>query len=356
MEINNPFSKTGIPLDYVYLQWLDMTNFSPTIKELFGKLPYLWQTFIETQNPGELENFCNQLLSMKHENENKIDFLPVQLRQDASDCFVLIDQYENALDFFPLPLIGNRSSLMTDNLLSLKLATKKRLAGHDVLTLLGAKVTEFGKEHLPSVLSEIDSILEILWDTTKVDYITDWAEDSPKHTYPVGNGTPYGYDLQKHVHISAYTFSSNPKVSEFISNITREAENSIRENCGIPKVGEGWVAETLLYYKIKEAFSSLDVQQHASPKWLGRQHLDIFIPSISVGIEYQGDQHNQPVDFFGGQEAFIQNQKRDQRKLRLCKKNGVNLIYVRSGYTLQNVIEEIESVSQQGCSTETNEI
>ena len=347
MDINNIFPNSGvISRDDIYTTWINVCNFSLPLKELFRKLPIIWQDFIETQNPKELENFCNKLLSMKHDNGNNIDFLPMELRQNASDCFVIIGQYDHALEFFPSPIIGNRSTLMTDNLLSLKLVNNKRLSSHEVLTLLGAKVTNFGREHLQSVLSEIDRILEVLWDTTKIDYIAEWAKESPKHTYYAGNATPYGYYLQKHVRISGYTFSSNPEVSVFISNITREAENSIRENFGIPKVGEGWVGETLLYYKIKEAFSSLEIQQHASPKWLGRQHLDIFIPSILVGIEYQGDQHDKPVDFFGGEEAFIQNQKRDNRKLRLCKKHGVHLIYVRPGYAIQDVVTEIESISQ----------
>jgi uncharacterized integral membrane protein len=319
---------------------------SPLIKNLFYKLPDVWRNFIDTQDSKELINFCNHLLSMKHENGNNVDFLPVELRYKASDCFVLIGQYENALEFFPLPVIGSKAEMTTNCLLSLKLATKNRLTGHEVLTLLGPKVTDFGKEHLIRVLSELNSILDLLWATTKVDYIAEWAKGTYK--YQVGIGTSYGYDLTKHVRISGHRFSDNPKVIEFITNITREAENSIRQKIGVPRVGEGWVAETQLYYKIKQAFSNLDVQQHASPKWLGRQHLDIFIPSMSVGIEYQGEQHDQPVDFFGGQEAFIQIQNRDQRKLRLCKNNGVHLIYVRSGYTLQNIIAEIESISQSG--------
>lgn len=348
MESDAFFGKIEIPIDDIYLKWINMNNFSPPIKKLFGKLPYIWQNFIDTQNSAELINFCNQLISMKHENGNNLDFLPNELRHNASDCFVLIGQYENALEFFPLPVIGSRSSTMTDSLLSLKLATKNRLTGHEVLTLLGSKVTDFGKEHLTSILFEINNTLELLWDTTKIDYIAEWTEGTYKYQYQVGNGSPYGYYLTKHVRISAYTFSNNPKVSEFIANITREAENKIREKIGIPKVGEGWVAETQLYYKIKQELPNLDVQQHASPKWLGRQHLDIFIPSISVGIEYQGEQHDRPVDFFGGQESFIQNQKRDQKKLRLCKKNGVNLIYVRAGYDLQDIIAEIQSASQAG--------
>ena len=42
------------------------------------------------------------------------------------------------------------------------------------------------------------------------------------------------------------------------------------------QVGEGWVSETKLFYLLQEKFPELEIVQHASPDWLGRQHLDIF--------------------------------------------------------------------------------
>ena len=51
------------------------------------------------------------------------------------------------------------------------------------------------------------------------------------------------------------------------------------------------------------------------------------IPSLSVGIEYQGLQHYEPVAIFGGEDKFIETLERDERKRRLCKENGVKLIY-----------------------------
>jgi hypothetical protein len=43
----------------------------------------------------------------------------------------------------------------------------------------------------------------------------------------------------------------------------------------------------------------VDVIAHGQPKWLGRQHIDIWIPALNVGIEYHGLQHFQPVGFSG---------------------------------------------------------
>lgn len=48
----------------------------------------------------------------------------------------------------------------------------------------------------------------------------------------------------------------------------------------------------------------------------------------TIAIEFQGQQHYHPVDFFGGQKAFDDLQKRDQMKREYCEKNGIDLIYV----------------------------
>lgn len=55
--------------------------------------------------------------------------------------------------------------------------------------------------------------------------------------------------------------------------------------------------------------------------------LDIFIEELNVGIEYQGQQHFQPVKHWGGAEALKKTIERDRTKKRLCKKEGVNLVY-----------------------------
>ena len=115
---------------------------------------------------------------------------------------------------------------------------------------------------------------------------------------------------------------------KIVKQRTREIENEIRQERGVPKIGEGWVSETLLYYNIKKSIIEYDVIQHGSPDWLGLQHFDIYIPKLNIAIEYQGTQHQKPVDFFGGEEAFMKGQERDARKKRLCEENGCKLFYV----------------------------
>mgnify|MGYP000551241380 CR=1 FL=1 len=110
----------------------------------------------------------------------------------------------------------------------------------------------------------------------------------------------------------------------------------------IPEIGEGWVSETELYYLLKGEFYNEEVIHHGKPKWLGRQHVDIWFPKHKIGIEYQGLQHDQPVEFFGGEEGFIEGQKRDKRKKKLFKENNSILIEVREGYSIEDVVNEIK--------------
>ena len=63
--------------------------------------------------------------------------------------------------------------------------------------------------------------------------------------------------------------------------------------------------------------------------------LDVYIEQVRVAIEYQGAQHDLPIAYFGGVEGFQKTQERDARKLRLCKKHGVALIYVRGATIFQ---------------------
>ena len=121
----------------------------------------------------------------------------------------------------------------------------------------------------------------------------------------------------------------------------RDAENKIRDELGIVRIGEGWVSETKLLKMTQGIFENEKVIHQASPEWLGRQRLDIFIPNYKIAIEYQGKQHFQPVERFGGEEAYLKNQERDKRKAELCQKNGVALIYFR--YDEKLTLDEVRS-------------
>ena len=90
-----------------------------------------------------------------------------------------------------------------------------------------------------------------------------------------------------------------------------------------------WTREDELYRLVERLFPARTIRREASPPWLGRQRLDIYLPELKLAIEHQGEQHYRPVEAFGGAEAFATTQERDIRKRELCQQNGVAVVDVR---------------------------
>ncbi len=90
-----------------------------------------------------------------------------------------------------------------------------------------------------------------------------------------------------------------------------------------------WVREAQLFKVVRELFPDHRVIREASPDWLGRMRLDIFLPELNLAIEHQGEQHYRPIALFGGDDGYARVVERDALKRRLCQENGVELIDVR---------------------------
>lgn len=63
----------------------------------------------------------------------------------------------------------------------------------------------------------------------------------------------------------------------------------------------------------------------AYPSTAAKMELDIYIPSLSLAIEYQGEQHFNDLKFWGKLEP---TQNRDNNKAEMCKSLGITLISV----------------------------
>lgn len=59
-----------------------------------------------------------------------------------------------------------------------------------------------------------------------------------------------------------------------------------------------------------------------------KKSFDFFLPNYNTLIEYQGQQHYEIVDYFGGEEKFINQQKIDNEKRQFCQDNQIQLIEI----------------------------
>lgn len=66
---------------------------------------------------------------------------------------------------------------------------------------------------------------------------------------------------------------------------------------------------------------------------------DFYIPSKKLLIEYNGEQHYKPIDFFGGYKKFLKQKHNDWLKRKYAKDNKISLLTI--SYKDYKVIEEI---------------
>ena len=109
----------------------------------------------------------------------------------------------------------------------------------------------------------------------------------------------------------------------------------------ITEISGKWVSEFKLYIRLKSHFIDDTVLYQSSPSFLMGQRFDVWIPTKRVAVEYNGIQHYEPVEIFGGIEGFKQTIARDEAKREKCKIEGIHLIEVREGYDFEHLVSRI---------------
>lgn len=115
------------------------------------------------------------------------------------------------------------------------------------------------------------------------------------------------------------------KLGRSLSNIV---ENQVRQEFGFRNVGDGWISESILFKIVQRLYKSENVIRHYRPNWLNGMELDIFIPSINLAFEYQGQQHYHSVKAWGGERSLKAVQARDKLKKSICEERETKLIAV----------------------------
>ena len=162
----------------------------------------------------------------------------------------------------------------------------------------------------------------------------------------------FSHNYINKIHYSKRNYNEEKVITEefrkfkmnFYRTITpklREIESEIRVRKGFNIVGS-FTNESILFTKLKETYKDFNVISQGSPKWLGRQRIDIYFTDLNIGIEYQGDQHFLPIPYFGGEEGLKQRLILDSRKEKLCLENNCKLFCVDKNYSFEDLKSSID--------------
>lgn len=267
------------------------------------------------------------------------------------DLMILNGKIEDALNCYYRTIQPNRTQTHAANhILNIKYHLKID-AGSTEFLCTEKKITEFAVKNINHFTEFADMVLREEKKSRGecvLQYFGKKYHQERTYALQLLGGYEGGYEIERvfkksPFYFQTFCFYAITEFSDFCKDLSRKADNLLRDNWQMPKVGEGWISETELFYRIKNYLPSYKVIQHASPKWLGQQHLDVFIPDLLLAFEYQGRQHFEPVLFFGGDEAFERTKNRDQIKRAKCLSNKVILIEVVEGYRFEDLIPIIEN-------------
>lgn len=118
-----------------------------------------------------------------------------------------------------------------------------------------------------------------------------------------------------------------------------ELKRGHSKSCGCLKSsGEHLIAENLtelkIIYEKQKTFKDCLNPEHTS-----YLYFDFYLPDYNCCIEYDGEQHFYPVEFYGGEEKFKRQQLLDSIKNQYCIDNNIKLI--RIPYTDYNKINSV---------------
>jgi len=117
---------------------------------------------------------------------------------------------------------------------------------------------------------------------------------------------------------------------------------------------QGKKRQKLVHKFVKELFpGSKTIFDYKHPKMRFRSsgrkmELDIFIPTLRIAFEYNGEQHYLPREQYGGKKELKNIQARDREKRIKCKEKKIRLIVIKYTWSGSKRALEAEIERQLG--------
>lgn len=151
------------------------------------------------------------------------------------------------------------------------------------------------------------------------------------------------------IHDDRYDYSlvkikSNYRKIKIICNKHGEFEQCLMNHlngCGCPicNLSKGelsvkkYLEESNVEYIREKTFDGCEDKKHL--------RFDFYLPDHNICIEYDGIQHYEPSDFYGGERGFEQTKQRDKIKTQYCEDNNIRLIRIKYDEDVENKLKQL---------------
>lgn len=137
-------------------------------------------------------------------------------------------------------------------------------------------------------------------------------------------GDGYTYDFTGYKNIKSKILVSCPIHSKFETSLDLILRGYICSSCGKKSSGENRVSNYLTSRKLEY----IRQKSFDGCIYKNKMQFDFFLPIHNICIEYDGIQHFEPIEYFGGESTLIEQIKKDRIKNEFCENNNIKLIRI----------------------------
>ena len=100
------------------------------------------------------------------------------------------------------------------------------------------------------------------------------------------------------------------------------------KKCGCPFCKQSKGEKEIKKYLKMNKMKFIEQKRFENCKNKNKLPFDFYLPDLNVCIEYDGKQHFESVEFFGGEKAFYKIKENDKIKNQYCLENNIGLIRI----------------------------
>lgn len=141
----------------------------------------------------------------------------------------------------------------------------------------------------------------------------------------IGAGAP----KSNHTYVKVQCSCGSDPFEVRLEHLKGQSRHGKTISCGCTKESSGEL-------KIRNILESIDVNFQTQYRVKDKENKIMIFDFVILDknnqiiscIEYNGEQHYNPIEFFGGEETFKKQQERDNRKIEYCKEHDIKLLWI----------------------------